>query len=156
VGILGITTDDLKGRFNPMGERHLFDVGGTQAAPVPGKYPTDLAETRIEGVDRLVTGSLSEQDRRIVSGTVQGEVAVSDAADGQTTFQLAFYPVVEDSLVLYVDFGIDSREDANPMETGSWYQFGTPGRRTYESRQRADRLGTSLYSVAEETRYPDV
>lgn len=149
MGKLALTTDGLKARINPLGERSLFDIGGTLDSRQPGKYPTDLAEQQIEAVDRLVTGSLSEQDRRIVSGRIEGEIAVKDANAGQQTFTLAFHPLSD--LVLYVDFGIESRDDANPMISGSWYQFGVAGNRTYASRQRADRLDTSLYSVNETT-----
>lgn len=146
MGTLGLTTSTVEKFINPTGERGLFMFGGTVDDPVTGKYPTDLGEARIEAVDRLVVGSLSEEDRRIVSGRIEGEVAVEEAYAGQTKFNLSFHPV--SNVVLYVDFGITSIDDENPYTSNGWYKFGDTSR-NYLARSRADRLPSSLYSVTD-------
>lgn len=100
--LLKITADELKAMVNPADDPALFRYGND-----PELMSEASVISLIEKKERGVLSQLPEHYRNIVGGTVDGQILLHKdigARGGETTLQLAFYPVVEDTPLLYLNY----------------------------------------------------
>ena len=99
---LKLTAADLAGMVNLTGENQLLRYGNEPGIPTEAKLVNIL-----EIEERSILSSLPEHYRRVITGEISGEILVNSelgARGGETTLQVAFYPIVADSLILYKNY----------------------------------------------------
>lgn len=96
----------LKGKVNPTDNDHLFQYGD-----VPGRMSEAAVLELLQLKENNGLSSSPEHYRNILMGESRGEILTDPnlgARGGELSLQLAFYPLVADSLVLYKNFSTDN------------------------------------------------
>ena len=100
--ILQLTAAELKSVVNPTDDSALWRYGDA-----PGMMSETAVDTLLEKEEKNFLSALPEHYRNIVFGDVSGEILTHHelgARGGELTLQLAYYPIMEDTLVLYKNY----------------------------------------------------
>jgi hypothetical protein len=148
-----IAEAEVVAELNPLSVDGLLELDGTEGVP------SSIVASHANRAEAVVASGVPEIYRELLR-EVRGEIVVQEATAGQVTLQLGLYPVVEGSLVLYVDFGKGSRASSVnsagdlagvTLLNGASPNNGQAGYTAYRYRTINDRLATTQYSLAKTT-----
>jgi hypothetical protein len=114
--VFGIEASDLLAKLMPIVGAGSFSIGDEDGDDLT----TAAAEDIIAIAEDRVLSSLPERYRSLMR-SVDGEVVVRSAQDGQTTFSTGLKPVVAGTLRIYINFpgGAWSERERLPMTDGT-------------------------------------
>ena len=141
--VFNITAADVRSELNPLAEAGLFSVGSAS-----GQWTDSHITDVIARFDEMVLSMLPERYRRMAR-QVEGEIVVSCATSGQSSFSCGLAPVTAGTLKLFVDWGGATR--TSESTSGDWYRFNPGTKRPYAQRTDLDALDSSAYTLTPST-----